>query len=216
MSAKHLLRRTVKELLAAMPAGEIEVQSRAIAEVLVPILRDSHDVACFMSMDRGEVDTQFVLEHLFHEGKRVYLPRCTSTRETGHVSLRPARQHHPHLTFHRMQSLAQVRELEPQGPYRLREPAREAPAPLPARLDVMLVPGVAFRLGDGGRIGHGAGFYDDFFHRYQLQHQGHRPLLIGLSLKEQVVEQIPVEPHDWRMDCVVTGDGQVHWSENGV
>ncbi|QLL32482.1 hypothetical protein HG536_0C06510 [Torulaspora globosa] len=213
MSAKQLLRKAVKELLATVPQVEIERQSQAIAEALVPILAESRNVACFMSMDKGEVDTQFVLEHLFREGKTVYLPRCTSTRETGHVSLRASKRHHPHLTFHRMQSMKQVRELKPQGSYQLREPAREDPAPLPARLDVMLVPGVAFRLSDGGRIGHGAGFYDDYFQRYQLQHHGDRPLLIGLSLKEQIVDEIPLESHDWRMDCVVTGDGQVHWSK---
>ncbi|QLQ80002.1 hypothetical protein HG537_0C06510 [Torulaspora globosa] len=212
MSAKQLLRKTVKELLATVPPVEVERQSKAIAEALVPIVRESQNVACFMSMDRGEVDTQFVLEYLFRDGKVVYLPRCSSTRETGQVSLRASRAHHRHLTFHRMQSLQQVRDLKPQGTYQLREPAKEAPAPLPAQLDVMLVPGVAFRLSDGARIGHGAGFYDDYFHRYQLQHNGEKPLLIGVSLMEQVVDEIPLEPHDWRMDCVVTGDGQVHWT----
>lgn len=212
MSAKQLLRKTVKELLFAVPRADIETQSRAIADALVPLLRNSRDVACFMSMDKGEVDTQYVLEHLFREQKSVYLPRCTSTRETGHVPLRESGKHHPHLTFHRMESLQQIRDLQPQGRYQLREPAKEDPAPLPARLDVMLVPGVAFALCDGGRIGHGAGFYDDYFKRYQIEHNGSKPVLIGLSLMEQVVDKIPLESHDWHMDCVVTGDGQVHWS----
>lgn len=211
MSAKQLLRRGVKALLRQIPRGEIDSQSKAVAEALIPLLADARDVACYMSMENGEVDTQYVLKRLFEQGSNVYLPRCTSTKETGHLSLRESKRHHPHLTFHKMGSWTQVTELAPQGSYQLREPAREDPAPLPAKLDVMLVPGVAFQLENGARMGHGAGFYDDFFQRYQLQHGGKKPLLIGLSLVEQIVESIPVEPHDWLMDCIVTGDGRVNW-----
>lgn len=211
MSAKQLLRKSVKALLRDVSKQEIELQSKAIANALVPLLKHHKDVACFMSMENGEVDTQYIIRYLFENGKNVYLPRCTTTQESGHVSMRKSKLHSPHLTFHRMDSWQQVTELKPQGAYRLREPAREDPAPLPARLDVMLVPGVAFGLSTGGRLGHGAGFYDDFFQRYQLQHNGAKPLLIGLSLMEQIVENIPVEPHDWYMNCIITGDGNVTW-----
>lgn len=211
MSAKQLLRKSVKALLRQVPRGLIESQSKAIADALIPLLADAKDIACFMSMENGEVDTQYILKQLFERGSAVYLPRCTSTRETGHVSLRESKKHHMHLTFHRMTSWQQVREMVPQGKYQLREPPKEDPAPLPAKLDVMLVPAVAFCLQNGARIGHGAGFYDDFFQRYQLQHNGSKPFLIGLSLVEQIVDTIPVEPHDWQMDCIVSGDGKVTW-----
>lgn len=210
MSAKQVLRKSVKAVLSQVSKGEIERQSKAIANALIPLLVDARDVACFMSMETGEVDTQYTMRQLFERGSNVYLPRCTSTRETGHVSLREPKKHHPHLTFHRMESWEQVAQLAPQGAYQLREPAKEEPAPLPAKLDIMLVPGVAFSLKDGARMGHGAGFYDDFFRRYQLQHNGSKPLLIGLSLVEQIVENIPLEPHDYHMNIIVTGDGNIH------
>lgn len=209
--SKQSLRSQVRQTLKAVTRSEIERQSRRIASVLPQLLQRYQNVACYMSMDQDEVDTHYIMEWLFAQGKTVYLPRCTTTRETGQVALRP-RPHHPHLTFHKMDSWQQVVALQPQGKYQLREPLREQPAPLPPRLDVMLVPGVAFCTHDGSRMGHGAGYYDDYFKRYQLQHQGHMPLLVGLALQEQLLPQLPLEPHDVAMDCVVSGDGSVHWT----
>lgn len=209
--SKQVLRNQLKQTLEAVSRQDVERQSHSIASALQQLLKRHDNVACYMSMDKGEVDTHYILEWLFAQGKAVYLPRCTTTRETGQVALRP-RPHHPHLTFHKMSSWQEVQELEPQGKFQLREPVKEQPAPLPPRLDVMLVPGVAFCARDGARLGHGAGYYDDYFKRYELQHQGEKPLLIGLALKEQLLGQLPQEPHDVVMDCVVSGDGSVYWT----
>lgn len=211
MSAKQLLRKAVKNSLLRVSQQEIELQSNEITNALMPLLKASQNVGCYLSMEDSEVDTQYLLQHLLLQGKTVFLPRCTSTKDSGQVSLRDATLHHPHLTFHRMTSWQQILNLKPQGKYQLREPCEEHPNPLPAELDVMLVPGVAFSFEKGARLGHGAGYYDDFFKRYQLQHNGKKPILIGLALKEQVVDRIPVESHDRNMDCIVCGDGTVHW-----
>lgn len=95
-----------------------------------------------MSMDKGEVTTGEIIKNLFHDGKEVFLPRCTHTSESKHFKLRD--DHHPHLIFHRMTSLTMVRDLKPQGPYQLREP--EPHFEEAASLDLVLVPGVAFVL----------------------------------------------------------------------
>lgn len=211
--SKKAARLAVKEALHRVTSKEVELQSRRVAAVLEPLLEPCQNVACYMSMDHGEIDTKYLMKWLFEQGKKVYLPRCTSTVKTGHVLLRPvnATGGHPHLTFHLMESWDKVKSLEPRGKYRLREPEPVSPAPLPPRLDVMLVPGVAFDPVRGTRLGHGAGYYDDFFHRYQLQHNGEKPLLVGLSLVEQLVGPIPMDSHDWFMDCIVSGDGEVQW-----
>ncbi|KAH9202093.1 5-formyltetrahydrofolate cyclo-ligase [Zygosaccharomyces rouxii] len=178
--SKKAVRLAVKEALHKVTSKEVEIQSRCIASALRPLLESHHDVACYMSMDQGEIDTSYLMEWLFEQGKKVYLPRCTSTTKTGQVPLRAvgASGGHPHLTFHSMDSWEKVKLLEPRGKYNLREPEAESPAPLPPRLDVMLVPGLAFDPSRGTRLGHGAGYYDDFFQRYQLQHKGEKPLLI--------------------------------------
>ncbi|SCU83455.1 LAMI_0C03290g1_1 [Lachancea mirantina] len=209
-SHKRVLRARLKSFLRQIPQTEINNQSAAVLEALKPLLADYKHIACFMSMDRGEVVTTPILKWLFQAGKTVYLPRCTSTDASGHINLRNTGKPHPHLTFHRMRSYAAVESLRPQGKYQLREPLLEIPHPLPPKLDVILVPGVAFSPQNGARMGHGAGFYDDFIHR-TLHHHAQKPLLVGLALQQQLVQDIPMEQHDNCMDAVVSGDGSIHW-----
>ncbi len=65
-------------------------------------------------------------------------------------------------------------------------------------IDLIAVPGVAFDL-NCNRIGYGGGFYD----RLLLFKKG---LAIGLAYEEQIVEKIPVEPFDRRVDLVITDE----------
>ncbi len=62
--------------------------------------------------------------------------------------------------------------------------------------DVVIVPGVVFDL-QRYRIGFGAGYYDRF-----LQYRG--VVKIGVCYESQLVDNIEAEPHDVRMDYVVT------------
>ena len=70
--------------------------------------------------------------------------------------------------------------------------------PDPASVDVVIVPGLAFTL-RGDRLGQGGGWYDRFL-------AGLRPdaVTIGVGFREQLVDHLPVEPHDIRLDHVVT------------
>ena len=62
--------------------------------------------------------------------------------------------------------------------------------------DLILVPGLAFDTG-GGRLGRGKGYYDRFL-------AGARGFCVGLCFDDQIVERVPMESHDQRMDFVVT------------
>ena len=61
---------------------------------------------------------------------------------------------------------------------------------------VCIVPGLAFSL-DGRRIGYGGGYYDRFLH-------GFVGVKIGLCYREFVLENVPTEPHDEKVDFVIT------------
>ena len=76
------------------------------------------------------------------------------------------------------------------------EPANGEPV-MPHEIDVVLVPGVVFTK-EGARMGRGKGFYD----RY-LSQAGFRGLKIGICYAEQIVEALPVEPHDVKMGVVI-------------
>ena len=78
---------------------------------------------------------------------------------------------------------------------------------MPARcLDTIFVPAVALDR-RGGRIGHGAGFYDRAlaFRRVRAHWRG--PRLVGLAYSFQVVPHIPVTATDIPMDLIVTEHG---------
>jgi 5-formyltetrahydrofolate cyclo-ligase len=77
-----------------------------------------------------------------------------------------------------------------------RSPGIDAPVASP---DLILVPMVAFDR-RGTRLGHGAGYYDRAIGAMLRR----RPPLVGLAFAVQEVKHIPHEPHDIRLDWIVT------------
>lgn len=73
----------------------------------------------------------------------------------------------------------------------------------PSWPDVIVVPGTAFTR-NGCRLGQGGGWYDRF-----LPGRRSDAFTVGIGFGPQLVEWIPVEPHDVQLDCVVTENGAV-------
>lgn len=69
---------------------------------------------------------------------------------------------------------------------------------------VMLVPLSAFDA-TGQRIGYGGGYYDRAIHR--MREKGLHPKLIGIAFDCQEVASVPAEPHDIRLDAILTESG---------
>jgi 5-formyltetrahydrofolate cyclo-ligase len=76
------------------------------------------------------------------------------------------------------------------------EPDADLPIVAAATLDVVLVPGVAFDR-QGGRMGFGGGFYDGFLPTTDA-------LRVGITFDDCLVDAIPCDEHDQRMDWIVT------------
>ena len=78
-------------------------------------------------------------------------------------------------------------------------PSRIAEATVdPATIDVVIIPGSVFDQ-SGGRLGYGGGFYDRF-----LSEAAPRATRVGVAFELQLVDQVPMEPHDQYMDILVT------------
>lgn len=75
--------------------------------------------------------------------------------------------------------------------------------PDPRHVDVVIVPGLAFTAA-GQRLGQGGGWYD----RFLAQVPPGCPT-VGVCFAVQVVDEMPVEPHDVVLDRVVTEHGLV-------
>ena len=80
------------------------------------------------------------------------------------------------------------------GDFNILEPQNE---PYTGGFDLIVVPGVAFDR-QGNRIGRGKGYYD----RFLCQHLDVKR--IGICFDFQLVDEVPAEPFDIRMDEVIT------------
>ena len=86
------------------------------------------------------------------------------------------------------------------GQFGVRQPAASAETLNP---DILLVPLVAFD-SEGYRLGRGGGFYDRTIAELKAQ----RPLVtVGLAFAAQHMLRVPREPHDQRLDWIVTEEG---------
>ena len=76
-----------------------------------------------------------------------------------------------------------------------------APIVEPGDVDLFLVPGLAFTA-RGQRLGRGGGFYDRL-----LSKRSAHSTAIGICFSQQIVTQLPREPHDQDVDAVITEHG---------
>ena len=82
----------------------------------------------------------------------------------------------------------------------LSEPGPEAKEVDP---DILFVPLLAFDQ-TGHRIGYGKAYYDGGLSRLR---EKKRIVAVGLAFDEQCVENVPTEPHDQKLDYVITEEG---------
>ncbi len=129
----------------------------------------------------GEPDLRHALAAALSAGKIVLLPRI------GRRGLLPVRVRRPRSELER-------------GPFGIRAP-RSGLAPYRGRLDLVLVPGLAFDRRKA-RLGRGKAFFDRFLARRQGA-----LVKIGVAFSFQIVPRLPVAPHDVRMDLVLTDKG---------
>ena len=81
-------------------------------------------------------------------------------------------------------------------------PPRHAPVLHP---DLIVCPLLAFDR-QGGRLGQGGGHYD----RTIAELRAHKPVFVlGLAYAGQEVRSVPCEPHDQRMDAILTESGYI-------
>ncbi len=88
------------------------------------------------------------------------------------------------------------------GPWGILEPLDTAPVVIP---DVLLVPLLAFDK-SGYRLGYGGGFYDRTIVKLKAQ----KPVIVvGVCYSAQEVEKVPTQPHDEKLDWVLTENGPI-------
>ena len=180
---KKKIRQRVKAQVLSLSTEEKATQSCAVMARLRSAIADRqpHVVALFSPLN-DEVQIA-PLADLLAQDYRVVLPRV-GDRADGT----------PEMEFfdYAPQTMASGAYgiIEPQGG----EPCRAE------EIDLMVVPGVAFTR-EGVRLGRGKGYYD----RY-LSHEGFRAYTVGVCYACQLLQELPAEEHDRRVDIVVAGE----------
>jgi 5-formyltetrahydrofolate cyclo-ligase len=179
-SAKGLLRREVRAALAKIPGEQKAIASESARRLLSQqVVWQKARAVLFFAPTPDEVDIWPLLEIALGEGKIAALPRFVP-ESAGYTACR-------------VQNLTQ--EIRA-GHYNIREPAATCAEAALNRLDLILVPGVAFDL-HGRRLGRGKGFYDQMLATV-------RGTTCGVAFEEQIVREVPVEPHDIHLNCILT------------
>ncbi len=88
------------------------------------------------------------------------------------------------------------------GPWGILEPLETAPVLEP---DVLLVPLLAFDK-TGYRLGYGGGFYDRSIEKLRKQKS---IIVVGVGYSGQEVDKVPTQPHDEKLDWILTEKGPI-------
>jgi len=160
-------------------------KSKRICELLTahPVITDADHLFIYVDF-RSEVETMDLIRYLIAAGKTVSVP-VTLIKES---RLQAVRLTNPDT------------QLMP-GCYGIPEPTPDQIAKAtvdPAAIDTVLIPGSVFDTG-GGRLGYGGGYYDRF-----LTESAPRAARVGVAFELQLVDRVPMEPHDQYMDVLVT------------
>ncbi|HXG50230.1 MAG TPA: 5-formyltetrahydrofolate cyclo-ligase [candidate division Zixibacteria bacterium] len=177
---KRELRAVALSRRASLSPSESCRLSRQIQERAVqwPRYRDCAAVALYRAV-QNEVATDTLREHAMATGKQVFYPR---TAREGTLEFVRVEADEPW-------TVGWGGVPEPTGSVRL--------TAAPDRF-VVFVPGVAFDV-RGGRLGRGKGGYDRF-----LAALGSQATVVGLAYEFQIVDEVPTETWDQRVDFIVT------------
>jgi len=187
---KQTIRKNILEIRDQFPATQQLSASRAIIERIVALNEYQQATAVLGYMNIGsEFASELWITRVLAENKRLVLPRVN---------------HHTNQL-----DLYWVEDLESQlapGLWGIREPVVERCKRLNTlnEVEFALLPGVAFSR-NGARLGYGGGFYDKLLARFP-----HQPALATGAFALQLVEEIPQESTDHKVEWLVTEHETIH------
>jgi 5-formyltetrahydrofolate cyclo-ligase len=192
---KQSIRKSILVQREQLPTEMRSAHSAAITERLLqlPEYRQAGTVLGYMNFG-AEFASELWVERALADGKRLALPKVN--RHTNHLDLYWVDDPESQLTA---------------GLWGIREPVAELCKKLaaPDEIAFALLPGVAFTR-DGARLGYGGGYYDKL-----LAGMVHRPMLVAAVFALQVVERLPQEATDIKVEWIVTEQEMIDCSAQG-
>lgn len=177
ITKKDLRQKLLAKRLGLTPR-EAEDKRTAIFKKIVEssLLAHTKKVSCYIPIN-NEVDTKPIINFLVEAGVEVYLPKYFEETDE-----------------YRLAQFRGWSDLE-KGPLGILEPKSGGTIDV-GKIDLAFLPGVAFDK-KGMRLGYGKGVFDRLFAKSGAKR-------VGLAYEFQIVDVIPKEIHDLKMDFVVT------------
>ena len=175
---KKELRQLIKQLKAMTPVAVREVEASMVFNTIkaIPVWQRAQHILCYWSLP-DELPTHESVNNWLADGTNIYLPRVTGD------DLEIVPYHGPE-------------SLDDNNKFHIGEPVGDAVDP--SCLELIIVPAVALDQ-KRNRLGRGKGYYDRLLSVTDCP-------TIGVACEFQLVDEVPVEPHDRPLDCVVTSD----------
>ena len=180
-AAKAAFREEIRAARRARSESDRVDAAASIAVRAHPLLTHCHTVGCYLSM-ATEPGTAALIEQLRQRDIRVLLPRVSGTS----------------LEWVELQDSTAFAESE----LGLDEPAGLAIANALSDCDAIVLPALGISR-DGIRLGQGGGYYDRSLQGLPAFADG-GPQLIALVFEDELVDSLPQESHDARVNQVVT------------
>lgn len=173
------LRETRKQLKASLPDAGRDLVA-GLDPLLASLAAPPSTAALYLPLG-SEIDTGPLAAELVRRGLALCLPRVDAVDSP--------------MSF-RAWTLGGAVEPDQQG---CSAPLHTAATVEP---DLVFMPLIAFDA-EGGRLGQGGGYYD----RTLAALADRRPVVIGLAFAGQQVDRVPCDPHDQKLDGILTERG---------
>ncbi len=182
--SKAQLRSAIKDRLARLSPKDRSAESRSICRRILESLPKEPVAVCAYYPMGDEVDLRELLTEIPARGHVVYLPRKEGK----------------HFVFRKMEGAATLAPDE----FGIPAPPDNSPLLESQELSIALIPGRAFDR-KGNRMGRGNGGYDIWIRNQRASST--RVQFWGIAFECQIVQDIPMEAHDERVDAIVTARG---------
>lgn len=189
-AAKNLVRKDIKKRIKLLTNAEKVRQSKIISQKLfaLDVYKNCKSVSTYLHMP-SEVYTDLILTDIFQNEKKCYMPHYVGEN----------------MSMVRLMDQADYDAL-PLTSWNIKQPVddevRECAIDGGNGLDLIIVPALGFTM-EGDRLGRGKGYYDKYFGKYESAFNK-KPILIGLGYSCQIMENLPVDEYDVRLDHVLT------------
>ena len=181
---KSSFREDITNRIKRMTEKERAAESRSVCRRVSEELGDI--AVCVYSALPTEVDLTQLIEKLFKKNAPLYFPRFESGKNV----------------FRRASSLDELKV----GSFGIMEPPITAEELLLDAPLIAIVPGRAFDA-SGGRLGRGNGGYDHWIR--DVRSKNPESKFLGVCFECQIVQEVPMEAHDERVDQVFTARGKM-------